>query len=101
MTKQITLMTALALMTACGGGIGAATGISAPAAAAVPAPALPPGGKPAGWKLAWADEFDVDGLPDPGKWDYDTERNKAGWYNHELQYYARARLENSRDAGGK
>jgi beta-glucanase (GH16 family) len=101
MTKQMTLTTALVLMTACGSSIGAATDVSAPVAAAMPAPALPPGGKPAGWKLAWSDEFDVDGLPDSGKWDYDTERNKAGWYNHELQYYARARLENSRVAGGK
>ena len=50
---------------------------------------------PADYKLVWADEFDTPGLPDPARWDYDTERNKAGWYNNELQYYGRARLENS------
>jgi beta-glucanase (GH16 family) len=48
-----------------------------------------------GWTLAWSDEFSVDGLPDPGKWVYDTERNRAGWFNNEKQYYASARLENS------
>jgi beta-glucanase (GH16 family) len=64
---------------------------------ALPALAAPP----AGWRLVWADEFDVDGLPDPARWDYDTERNRAGWHNDELQYYARARLENSRVTGGR
>jgi len=57
--------------------------------------------KPDGWRLVWADEFDVDGLPDPARWDYDTERNRVGWHNRELQYYARARPENSRVQGGK
>jgi len=56
---------------------------------------------PAGWRLVWADEFDIDGLPDPARWDYDTERNRAGWHNDELQYYARARLDNSRVQDGK
>jgi beta-glucanase (GH16 family) len=51
--------------------------------------------------LVWSDEFDTDGLPDPGKWDYDTERNALGWYNNELQYYARGRPENSRVEGGR
>lgn len=60
-----------------------------------------PGGVPAGWKLAWADEFDKDGLPDPAKWAYDTGRNKNGWANEELQYYSHARLKNSRVADGK
>ena len=55
-----------------------------------------PGGVPAGWKLVWADEFDKDGLPDATKWDYDTFRNKPGWYNGEAQYYSYARAENSR-----
>lgn len=64
------------------------------------APALPPVGVPNGWKLVWADEFNVDGLPDPARWDYDTAFNKAGWFNHELQYYARARPENARVADG-
>lgn len=56
---------------------------------------------PAGWTLAWSDEFDVDGLPDATKWDHDTERNALGWYNNELQYYARNRLENARVEGGR
>ncbi len=68
---------------------------------ALPAAALPPGGVPDGWKQVWADEFSIDGLPDPGKWDYDTSRNKAGWHNNERQYYARERLENARVADGK
>jgi beta-glucanase (GH16 family) len=58
------------------------------------------GGVPAGFRLVWADDFDADGLPDPDKWDYDTSRNLLGWYNNELQYYAAARPENSRVAGG-
>lgn len=76
----------------CGGG--------GSAGAASPPPAMPAGGVPGGWKLAWADEFDVDGLPDATKWAYDTARNKDGWYNNELQYYAAARLENSKVQGG-
>lgn len=58
-------------------------------------PTLPSGGVPANYKLVWADEFNGSGLVDSTKWDYDTERNKAGWYNNELQYYSRARLENA------
>jgi beta-glucanase (GH16 family) len=81
-----------ACASACGGG-----GDAAPAAD----PSMPPGGLPAGYTLAWADEFDIDGLPDAAKWAYDTDRNQAGWYNNELQYYANARLENSRVAGGR
>jgi hypothetical protein len=34
------------------------------------------------------------------KWNYDTERNAAGWYNNELQYYGNARLENSSVTNG-
>jgi beta-glucanase (GH16 family) len=60
-------------------------------------PAVPPAptAVPAGYTLVWGDEFDVDGLPDAARWDYDTERNRLGWYNNERQYYARARAENS------
>ena len=36
--------------------------------------------------LVWADEFDVAGAPDPGKWGYDLSNNN-GWGNGELQYY--------------
>lgn len=41
------------------------------------------------------------GLPDTASWDYDAERNVAGWFDNERRYYARARVENSRVAGGK
>ena len=83
---------------ACGGGSAGAP----PAAPPSPVlPSIPAGGVPSGWKLVWADEFSVDGLPDPAKWDFDTGRNKAGWYNNELQYYSRNRLENSRVGDGK
>jgi beta-glucanase (GH16 family) len=54
-----------------------------------------------GWTLDWSDEFETDGLPDAAKWDYDTERNAVGWFNNELQYYSRARLENARVEGGQ
>lgn len=60
-----------------------------------------PMGVPPGHVLAWADEFDIDGLPDPDRWDHDTERNLLGWYNNELQYYARDRPENARVSGGR
>jgi beta-glucanase (GH16 family) len=50
---------------------------------------------PAGYTLVWSDEFSGAGAPDPAKWSYDTGRNKAGWYNHELQYYSRDRPENA------
>ncbi|HEU4850830.1 MAG TPA: glycoside hydrolase family 16 protein [Telluria sp.] len=81
--------------------IGALCVLSASASGAAPEEALPPAAIPPGWKLAWADEFDKPGLPDPSMWDYDTELNKRGWHNEELQYYARARPENSRVADGK
>jgi beta-glucanase (GH16 family) len=86
---------------ACGGG----------KSSAVPTPPTPPmhvgpgtaaisetGGLPSGYSLAWSDEFDADGLPDPGRWTYDPPL--AGASNHELQYYTAGRLENSRVEGG-
>jgi len=46
--------------------------------------------------LVWQDEFDHAGLPDPGKWKYDT-----GFIaNHELQYYTHDRAENVRVING-
>ncbi|OON96569.1 MAG: glycoside hydrolase [Epulopiscium sp. Nele67-Bin005] len=36
-------------------------------------------------KLIFADEFDVDGLPNPDNWGYDV--GGHGWGNDELQYY--------------
>ena len=38
----------------------------------------------------WADEFDVDGAPDPANWGYDLGDgcpNLCGWGNNESQYY--------------
>jgi beta-glucanase (GH16 family) len=66
-----------------------------PPPAPAPAPASAPGGVPSGYTLVWADEFASDGLPDANKWDYDTSRNAAGWFNSEKQYYARERTENA------
>lgn len=51
--------------------------------------------RPESYRLVWSDEFNKDGLPDPTKWVNDTHRNKQGWYNNELQYYAAPRAENA------
>jgi beta-glucanase (GH16 family) len=56
---------------------------------------------PKDYKLVWADEFDKGTAPDPAKWSYDTNRNKAGWYNDEAQYYSDNRRENARLEDGK
>ena len=55
---------------------------------------------PKGYSLVWADEFDGTGLPDSAKWNYDTYRNKDGWWNEEEQYYAAGRTENARVENG-
>jgi Glycosyl hydrolases family 16 len=47
--------------------------------------------------LIWAEEFNVDGAPDPAKWGYDL--GAGGWGNGELQYYT-ARPENATVSGG-
>jgi len=65
-----------------------------------PASADEPMAMPAGARLVWSDEFDKPGAPDPKRWRYDTSRNKLGWYNNELQYYAANRRENVRVEGG-
>jgi beta-glucanase (GH16 family) len=57
------------------------------ASAAVHAGAKP-SDVPPGYHLVWSDEFDTPGPPDPAKWNFDAARNRAGWHNHELQYYA-------------
>eukprot|EP00927_Polykrikos_kofoidii_P081887 TRINITY_DN7983_c0_g1_i1.p1 TRINITY_DN7983_c0_g1~~TRINITY_DN7983_c0_g1_i1.p1 ORF type:complete len:592 (+),score=68.77 TRINITY_DN7983_c0_g1_i1:103-1776(+) len=36
-------------------------------------------------RLVWADDFPIDGAPDPAKWDYDV--GGDGWGNNELQHY--------------
>ena len=43
----------------------------------------------------WADEFNGKKV-DRGTWRFDTDFNKQGWFNHELQYYADGRPENVR-----
>jgi beta-glucanase (GH16 family) len=35
--------------------------------------------------VAWSDEFDANGAPDPTKWTYDV--GGSGWGNNELEYY--------------
>ena len=76
---------------ACCSGAQAQPSQSSPAALAVPA----------GYALVWSDEFTEPGAPDPAKWSYDTGRNKAGWYNHELQYYSADRAENAAQSDGR
>jgi beta-glucanase (GH16 family) len=56
---------------------------------------------PAGYTLVWSDEFDSPGLPDPAKWAFDTGRNQAGWYNHELQYYSAGNAANAVQRDGR
>ena len=58
-------------------------------------------GVPAGYALAWSDEFAIDGLPDPAKWAHDTGMNKQGWHNREQQYYSGPRAENAEVRDGK
>lgn len=41
---------------------------------------------PAGYRLVWSDEFDIDGLPDPARWACDTTRNREGATDDEQQY---------------
>jgi len=64
---------------------------SAPAALSVPA----------GYTLAWSDEFSDAGAPDATKWTHDTGRNKLGWHNRELQYYSQGRLQNAEVRDGR
>ena len=89
-------------LAACGGGGGGSTGpVAAPAPAPTPAPSANPPHVPVNYRLTWSDEFDTPGLPDPARWAYDIERNRLGWYNNELQYYAAARTENTVVSGGR
>ena len=53
-------------------------------------------GRGSEWKLVWSDEFDKPGLPDPGKWGYETGFVR----NNEAQYYTRERKENARVQDG-
>ena len=56
-----------------------------------------------GMKLVWHDEFELDGLPDAGKWSYDVGDGcpkMCGWGNNELQHYTSHRMENARVENG-
>jgi beta-glucanase (GH16 family) len=55
---------------------------------------------PANAKPTWKDEFSGRSL-DLDKWEYDTSRNKLGWYNGEKQYYSAGRRENIRVENGR
>lgn len=50
-------------------------------------------------KLIWNDEFNVQGLPDATKWNYDT--GGSGFGNEEAQFYTKDLLENARVENGK
>ena len=54
-------------------------------------PPIPPGGgtEPDFANLVWADEFNIDGEPDPAKWTYDIGTGENGWGNQEQQYYTK------------
>jgi beta-glucanase (GH16 family) len=92
-------ITTIVFSSACGGEGSGSPPVSSPAPPQPTGPGTPSiseiGGIPPGFRLAWSDEFAVPGLPDAAKWSYDTERNSAGWFNNEMQYYANARVENS------
>ena len=57
-------------------------------------------GAPEGYHLVWADEFDVNGLPDAAKWRDDSYANVYSPKNGELQYYTSRRMENERVQDG-
>ena len=55
-----------------------------------------------GWGFStepvWADEFNVDGKPDPTKWTYEVGNGNSGWGNNEKQYYTKG--DNANISGG-
>jgi beta-glucanase (GH16 family) len=97
----------LLALAACGGGgepapVGATDLLTqSPASSGVGALATPVPAGADGMTLVWSDEFDTPGLPDARKWVHDTGRNRVGWFNNELQYYASNRLENARVENGR
>jgi beta-glucanase (GH16 family) len=66
------------------------------AAEPVPTAAGANGLDPARWVLAWSDEFNYTGLPDPAKWGYE----EGFVRNHESQFYTHDRKENARVENG-
>lgn len=59
-------------------------------------PLSPQTTKGASGTLAWEDQFDGRGLPDPSRWDYEVGLIR----NNELQYYTRGRQANARVEDG-
>ena len=66
-----------------------------PTSRAAPAAQSPPADAPAGWKLAWSDEFDGKEV-DPAKWNFDHgsflqagSEWLPGWGNGELEFYTK------------
>lgn len=57
--------------------------------------------RPADYALVWQDEFYDGEQLVRDRWSFDTDRNRAGWYNGELQYYSDGRDENARLEGGR
>jgi beta-glucanase (GH16 family) len=55
------------------------------------------------YQLVWADEFDIDGLPDSRKWNFDYGDGcpNCGWGNDEKQFYEKDKLRNIRVVDGK
>jgi beta-glucanase (GH16 family) len=55
-------------------------------------------GTACGTTPVWSDEFNYNGLPDPGKWGFEVQR--PGWVNNEWQNYTGNRQENARVGNG-
>src|SRR6188474_1973448 len=93
--RALVAITAIVFSFGCGGEGSGSPPVSSPPPPQPTGPGTPSiseiGGIPPGFRLVWSDEFAVPGLPDAAKWSYDTERNSAGWFNNEMQYYANAR----------
>lgn len=69
------------------------TPTQAPTPTPEPTPYVTAGGQ---WRLVWGDEFDLPGLPDPARWDYEVGYIR----NNERQYYTMRRQENARIEDG-
>lgn len=83
MMKALSLPVLFACMlAACGPAQSTQTAESSGSASASEADPLAPN-PPAGMKLVWSDEFNVDGRPDPANWTYETGYVR----NHEAQWY--------------
>ena len=92
----------LGVLTACGGGAAtSASNNSSTQPVAQNAVVNLAGGIPQTYTQVWSEEFETAGLPDATKWDYDTRQNKEGWWDGKLQYFGRARLENTRIEDGR